>query len=112
MARSTWIGLACITAAAAFGTCRAAPGEVFALQGLHGNMLVAGKTTALRMYVDSSTLQAADRVTAVVVRPDGTRLNSTWTKADVVMLPEGSRGPSLVVRLRGAELPWVWATTK
>ncbi len=107
MAGSTWIGMVCITAVAAFGTCRAAPGEAVALQGLHGNTLVAGKTTALRMYVAAGTLQAADRVTAIVVRPDGTRLNSTWTKADVVMLPEGSRGPSLVVRLRGAELPWV-----
>jgi hypothetical protein len=49
--------------------------EIVALQGLHGNTLVAGKTTAFSMYSDPQTLAHVASVSAVIVRPDGSEFS-------------------------------------
>jgi hypothetical protein len=82
-------------------------GEIVPLQGLNGNTLVAGKTTAFRMYSDAGTLARVESVTSAITRPDGSQFNETWTKTDIVFLATGGLGPSLVVRVMGTNIPWV-----
>ena len=87
--------------------CGPTPGEATALQGLRGNTLVAGKSTAFRLFADGPTYTAANRIDATIVRPDGSQLIQSWSRADFVTIPTSSRGPSLVVRVLGKDLPWV-----
>jgi hypothetical protein len=77
------------------------------LQGLGQHTLVAGKTTALRLYTDAGTLANARRIEATVLRPDGSRLTASWPQNGYITIPQGSL--SLVTRLPGSFLPWVGA---
>src|SRR5437870_5847525 len=77
------------------------------LQGLKSNTLVAGKTTALRMFCDSLTYSRAASIQTTVLRPDGSQLVLNFSSADLVPIPTSSLGPSLAVRLPGATLPWI-----
>ena len=81
--------------------------KITALQGLLSNTLVAGKTTALRLFTNASTYAAANRIEATILRPDGSRLVKSWHRSDFVAIPNSSMGPSLVVRVPGGEVPWV-----
>jgi hypothetical protein len=85
----------------------AAPGEIVALQGLYGYTLVAGKTTAMRMYMNATILERVDSVSATIIRPDGSKFDQKWAKAEVVSIATGSRGASVVVRVTGVNLPWI-----
>jgi hypothetical protein len=82
---------------------------VTALQGLNGNTLVAGKRTAFRMFTDSQTFANARNVDATIVRPDGSTLVRRWNATAFISIANSSQGPSLVVRVAGADLPWVGA---
>jgi hypothetical protein len=79
------------------------------LQGLGQHTLVAGKTTVLRLYGAADILAAANRIDATVLRPDGSRVSTSWPSNGYVAIPQGSLGPSVVVRLPGSFLPWVGA---
>jgi len=84
------------------------PGQgILALQGLRSNTLVAGKITALRVFTDELTYSAANRIETTIFRPDGSRLLKSWPHADFVAIPNSSQGRSLVVRVPGADLPWI-----
>lgn len=98
-----------IVAILAFIAGRADAAGVTALQGLNGNTLVAGKATAFRMFADSHTFADARNIDATIVRPDGSTIDRHWTAASFISITNSSQGPSLVVRVAGADLPWVGA---
>jgi len=77
------------------------------LQGLQQYTLVAGKTTALRLFMDDTSLASADHVEANVLRPGGTQVRLSWPLAEFVAIPNSSAGPSIVVRVAGWALPWI-----
>lgn len=77
------------------------------LQGLNGNTLVAGKTTAIRVFTDSWSLADVSGMTATVLRPDGSRLLVAWPRADIVFIPVSNQGPSVVARITGRDLSFV-----
>lgn len=77
-----------------------------AVQGLQGNTLVAGKTTALRVFGGAGVVASAANLEATVLRPDGSRRLFSWTSDSFVTIPNGSAGPSIVVTVPGTELPW------
>jgi len=86
----------------------AVPGDVTALQGLRGNTLVAGKTTAFRLFLDDPSYAAVSRIDASVLRPDGSRFTRSWSRADAVAIDKSAAIPgSLVVRVPGTSLPWI-----
>lgn len=107
MSSKIWSAIVLVCTLSSPALTLASPGEIVPLQGLHGNTLVAGKTTAIRMYVDQTTFDQADAAVVTTVRPDGSLSTKTWTKPEFVFIPTGSRGPSVVVRIRGADVPWV-----
>ena len=80
---------------------------MFVLQGLRNNTLVAGKTTAIRLFTDPTQLAAVDRVEATILRADGSQVVHSWSKTEFVAVPKSSLGPSVVVRVPGSLLPWV-----
>src|ERR1041384_1068655 len=80
---------------------------LFPLQGLRSNTLVAGKTTALRMFCDSLTYSRAAQIQTTVLRPDGSQAVSNFSAANFVPVATSSLGPSLAVLLPGNALPWV-----
>ncbi len=80
---------------------------LYIVQGLRSNTLVAGKTTAFRMFCDSLTYSEAAHIETTVLRPDGSQVVSNAFDADLVPIAGSSLGPSLVVRLPGSALPWV-----
>lgn len=82
------------------------PGVVEALQGLRANTLVAGKTTALRIFTDAGSIANAMNAEVTVLRPDGSRRTLSWTSGSFVVIPNSSAGPSLVVTIPGRYLPW------
>jgi hypothetical protein len=53
----------------------------FLLQGLLNNTLVAGKTTALRMFTIPATLENVMRVRVDITSPDGSKERLTWTRS-------------------------------
>lgn len=82
------------------------PGDVAALQGLAKNTLVAGKTTALRMFADAGSIASAANAEATVLRPDGSRRTLSWAGGSFAVIPDSSAGPSIVVVIPGGFLPW------
>jgi hypothetical protein len=80
---------------------------MFVLQGLRNNTLVAGKTTAIRLFTDPTPLAAVDQVEATILRADGSQVVHSWSKTEFVAVPKSSLGPSVVVRVPGSLLPWV-----
>lgn len=84
-----------------------ANGTATLTQGLQQYTLVAGKTTALRMFADASTLANAHLIEATVVRPGGSQVIASWTQGEFVAIPQSSLGPSIVVRLAGSLLRWI-----
>lgn len=107
MSTTFWKKSAILTFVLSSTATQASPGDVVALQGLHGNTLVAGKTTAVRMYLDTSTFSRVDSVSATIIRPDGSKFVENWTKSNIVLIATGSLGPSVVVRVSGANVPWL-----
>jgi len=82
------------------------PGFLEALQGLQGNTLVAGKTTALRIFAGAGSVTNAANAEATVLRPDGSRRTLSWATGSFALIPNSSAGPSAVVVIPGALLPW------
>src|SRR5215469_2385239 len=80
---------------------------MFVLQGLRNNTLVAGKSTAIRLFTDPTPLAAVDRVEATILGADGSQVVHSWSKTEFVAVPKSSLGPSVVVRVPGSLLPWV-----
>jgi hypothetical protein len=81
------------------------------VQGLQHNSLVAGKTSALRMFVDAAALATADHVEAIVLRPDGSKDILSWAKTEYVVVSQSIGGPSIVVRIAGSTLRWIGTYT-
>ena len=107
--RLTFRNLFCVAAMLTMVVGQADAASVTALQGLNGNTLVAGKTTAFRMYIEGSLFDSVQTVVTTIVRPDGTTLTQHWTPQSFVSIPTGSLGPSIVVRVAGKDLPWIGA---
>lgn len=106
--RIGWLEIVVLGATLAYGAALyAAPGEMTPLQGLRNNTLVAGKTTAFRLYVDDETFQGGDAVNLAILRPDGTELVRSFPRAAAVAIANPRLGPSLVIRVAGSELQWV-----
>ncbi|MEA3037475.1 MAG: streptogrisin [Sphingomonadales bacterium] len=103
----TWIQIVALYFIVLCSSALASPGDMVALQGLRGNTLVAGKTTALRLYMDPATYGATARVVVTIVRPDGSTVSQSWLRPQLVAIPKGSQGASLVARVRGSDLSWV-----
>jgi hypothetical protein len=76
------------------------------LQGLQQYSLVAGKTTALRMFADDAALTTIDLAQATVLRPGGSRIRISWSQNDYVTIPNSGAGASIVVRIPGSTLRW------
>ena len=87
----------------------AAGQNVIPLQGLSGNTLVAGKTTGFRLFTDTPTYAAANRIETTILRPDGSRLTNTWSRSQVVPIQNSTRGSSFLVTVPGQDMPWVGA---
>lgn len=98
-----------VTAAALLAGCPQPKSQehASALQGLLGNTLVAGKSTAFRLFMDSSKSAAATRIDVVIVRPDGSTLTRSWPQSSFTVIPTSSQGPSLVTVVPGKDLPWI-----
>lgn len=82
-------------------------GTAFMLQGLRQNTLVAGKTTALRLFAEAGVVSKANYIDATILRPDGSRIAAGWSKTEHVPITNSSAGPRLVVQILGYLLPWV-----
>jgi hypothetical protein len=83
-------------------------GDTTAVQGLSTNTLVAGKTTAFRLFTTDAILGAAFRINASVTRPDGSGFARSFSRPEVVIIPQVPGIPgSLVLLVRGKDLPWV-----
>lgn len=78
-----------------------------ALQGLRMNTLVAGKSTAFRFYINPAALNELNRIETVIIRPDGSQITKSWTRSNIVEVPNSTLGASIVVRVPGKDLPWV-----
>ncbi|MCX6927272.1 MAG: hypothetical protein NT154_29320 [Verrucomicrobia bacterium] len=90
------------------GVAHFAPGQkILVLQGLWHNTLVAGKTTALRLFTDPVLPAAVARAEATFVGPDGRLGSRTWTAPNFVTIPQSSLGPSVAVTIPGNLLPTV-----
>ena len=76
-------------------------------QGLNDNALVAGKTTGFRLITDAATFTATNRVDTDILRPDGSRLKNTWSRAQLAPIEMSTRGSSFVVTVPGRDIPWV-----
>jgi hypothetical protein len=83
-----------------------ATGVASMLQGLQQYSLVAGKTTALRMFATGASLATVDHVEGTILRPGGTQIMTSWSQNDYVIIPNSSAGPSIVVRIPGSTLRW------
>lgn len=81
--------------------------DVMALQGLRANTFVAGKTTGFRIFLPQSHFDAAARIDATVLRPDGSLVTKSWSRSELVAIPDSPRGPSLWVRVPGGDMPWI-----
>lgn len=77
----------------------------YLVQGLRGNTLVAGKTTAMRLVTAPWPASGAAAVQATVVRPDGSVANLDWSSSELVTVAAGSRNESIVVLIPGNRLP-------
>src|SRR5262249_50092051 len=82
-------------------------GTMLALQGLQKNTLVAGKTTAIRMFTDAGTLSVVDHIQSTIWRVDGSQVLQQWSKSDFVAIATSGMGPSVAARIPGSQLPWV-----
>ena len=78
-------------------------GEATALQGLRTNTLVAGKTTAFRLFAADATVAAAIRIHARVTRPDGSQFAHSWSRSEAVIVPQTAATPGSIVLLRGRD---------
>lgn len=76
-------------------------GFMEALQGLQGNTLVAGKTTALRLFADAGSIANAANAEATVLRPDGSRRTLSWATGSFTLIPNSSAGPTIAVTIPG-----------
>jgi hypothetical protein len=83
-----------------------ATGVASMLQGLQQYSLVAGKTTALRMFVTGASVATVDQVEGTILRPGGTQIMTSWSQNDYVIIPNSSAGASIVVRIPGSTLRW------
>ncbi len=81
--------------------------DAVALQGLRLNTLVAGKSTGFRFFIAPAALNALNRIETIIVRPDGSQITNSWNRSNIVEIPNGTHGPSIVVRMPGKDLPWV-----
>jgi len=103
-----WMRFALIACATtAFDLYAQAPGDAIALQGIRGNTLVAGKSTAFRLFTTAATFSAANRVDVVIVRPNGSQFSQSWLKPNFASIATSRAGSSIVVLVKGADLPWV-----
>ena len=85
-----------------------APGDkMLVIQGLSQNTLVAGKTTALRLFAGPVPLAEIATVEAAFLRPDGIQATRSWSLGDFSAIPQSSQGPSVVVTIPGNQLPMV-----
>jgi len=83
--------------------------EIFLLQGLRQNTLVAGKTTAIRIFTDPWPITDKDvnTINARILLPDGYSLTKQWLRNEFVIIPNSSKGQSIVVEVPGKLLPTV-----
>ncbi len=93
---------------AGFSVARAqSAGDAIAVQGLQGNTLVAGKSTAFRFFTTAALFASVSRIDVSIQRPDGSALAKSWTKPEFTSIGSSRAGPSVVVLVRGADLPWI-----
>ncbi len=81
-----------------------ATGTGFLLQGARQHTLVAGKTTALRLFASGKLIANAKRVRAKIAGPGGARFERMWQKSNWVEIPTSNSGPSIVVLIQGHDL--------
>jgi hypothetical protein len=83
--------------------------EISIVQGLKLNTLVAGKTTAIRLYTDPWPITPTDvnAIVATITRPDGVTFTKQWQRKDFVIIPKTSKGQSIVVSVEGKLMPLV-----
>jgi hypothetical protein len=82
------------------------------LQGLQGYTLVAGKTSALRVYLDDPAIYGATHeLLVVLVRPDGGIATLSWSGDEIRAVLPRANAPivpaSLVVRIPGTAIDLV-----
>lgn len=81
--------------------------EAVALQGLRLNTLVAGKSTAFRMFNNQTIFTDLNNVEVSIARPDGSTYQKKYSVAEIVKIQTSSKGASIVVTVPGKNLPWV-----
>lgn len=77
----------------------------YLVQGLRNNTLVAGKTTALRLVTAPWPASGASAVQAIILRPDGSVTNRSWSRQQLVVVDTGTPSESVVVLIPGNALP-------
>jgi hypothetical protein len=76
------------------------------LQMLRENTLAAGKTTALRLWVDPDVYSLYSSIRATVQRPDGSTATKSWTRA-ATRTVVASTGNSIIALITGDAFPQV-----